>query len=122
MGPWLVEALFDVETGELTRVDFVWLALGVLAYMFATVLGQAVVARGWHAGQALGWLVGTIVLAAVTLSPGDVRLRVELAFLIGSLAVVPVVAPFAWRRGRPPGAEDPVPDPTPTMATGRPAD
>jgi hypothetical protein len=97
------------------------LTFGVLAYMFATVLGQAVVARGWHAGQAVGWLIGTIVLIGVTLGPGDLRLRVELAFAIGSLAVIPVVLPFAWRKGRQPLAP-PVLDPTPTLTAGRPAD
>jgi O-antigen/teichoic acid export membrane protein len=118
LGPFLVRVLFDVDEG-LTRADFAWLGGGTLAYMIATVLGQAVVARGWHAGQAVGWLVGTVVLVAVTLGPGDVRLRVELAFAIGSLAVIPVVVPFAWRRGHSP---DPPPtDPLP-LAAGRPVD
>ena len=121
-GPWLAELMFDAPGGALTRVDFAWLTFGVLAYMFATVLGQAVVARGWHAGQAVGWLVGTIALVAVTLGPGDVRIRVELAFAIGSLAVIPVVLPFAWRRGPLPAQDDIPPDPTPTLAAGRPAD
>lgn len=122
LGPWLAELMFDVPGGILTRVDFAWLTFGVLAYMVATVLGQAVVARGWHAGQAVGWLVGTIVLVAVTLGPGDVRIRVELAFAIGSLAVIPVVLPFAWRRGGLPVAPEVPTDPTPTLAAGRPAD
>jgi O-antigen/teichoic acid export membrane protein len=120
-GPDLVRLLFDVRSG-VNRVDFAWLAGGTLAYMIATVLGQAVVARGWHAGQALGWLVGTVVLVVVTLGPGDVRLRVELAFAAGSLVVAPVLLPFAWRRGRPPATDGAGPDPVPTLATGRPAD
>jgi O-antigen/teichoic acid export membrane protein len=122
LGPWLAELMFDAGAGVLTRVDFVWLTFGVLAYMFATVLGQAVVARGWHGGQAVGWLIGTIVLIGVTLGPGDIRLRVELAFAIGSLAVIPVVFPFAWRKGGQVAPVDPVPDPTPTLTAGRPAD
>jgi O-antigen/teichoic acid export membrane protein len=121
IGPWLAGIMFNNSAG-LTRVDFAWLTAGVLAYMFATVLGQAVVARGWHAGQALGWLVGTVVLVLVTLGPGDVKTRVELAFAVGSLAVIPVVVPFAWRKGRPPGAHPLTPDPTPTLTAGRPAD
>lgn len=122
LGPWLAELMFDAGGGVLTRVDFAWLTFGVLAYMFATVLGQAVVARGWHAGQAVGWLIGTIVLIGVTLGPGDLRLRVELAFAIGSLAVIPVVLPFAWRKGRQLAPAAPVLDPTPTLTAGRPAD
>lgn len=121
LGPALVRVLFNVESG-VDRADFAWLAGGTLAYMIATVLGQAVVARGWHAGQALGWFVGTLVLVAVTLGPGDVRLRVELAFAIGSLAVMPVLLPFAWRRGRPVAGGGGPADPVPTLATGRPAE
>lgn len=121
IGPWLAGIMFNAGN-SLTRVDFAWLSGGVLAYMIATVLGQAVVARGWHAGQALGWLVGTVVLVLVTVGPGDVKTRVELAFAFGSLAVIPVVVPFAWRRGTPPGAATPGADPTPTLAAGRPAD
>lgn len=120
-GPWLAGIMFNAS-GSLDRADFAWLTAGVLAYMMATVLGQAVVARGWHAGQALGWLVGTAVLVLITLGPGDVKTRVELAFAFGSLAVLPVVIPFAWRRGRPPGAAEPEDDPTPTLTAGRPAD
>jgi O-antigen/teichoic acid export membrane protein len=96
-GPDLVRLLFSVPD-VLGRVDFAWLAAGTLAYMAASVVGPAVVARGRHGAQALGWLVGTAVLVAVTLGPGDVRLRVELAFAIGSFAVVPVLLPFAWSR------------------------
>jgi O-antigen/teichoic acid export membrane protein len=119
IGPWLAGIMFETG-GTLTRTDFAWLTAGVLAYMMATVLGQAVVARGRHAWQALGWLVGTVVLVLVTLGPGDVKTRVELAFAIGSLAVIPVVLPVAWRRG---GSRSPeTPDPTPTLAAGLPSD
>jgi O-antigen/teichoic acid export membrane protein len=96
-GPELVRLLFG-QSDVLGHVDFAWLAAGTLAYMVASVVGPAVVARGRHAAQTLGWLVGTAVLVAVTLGPGDVRLRVELAFAIGSFAVIPVLAPFAWSR------------------------
>jgi O-antigen/teichoic acid export membrane protein len=99
-GPKLVRLLFGVPD-VLDRVDFAWLAAGTLAYMVASVVGPAVVARGRHAAQTLAWLVGTALLVAVTLGPGDVRLRVELAFAIGSFAVIPVLAPFAWSRHAP---------------------
>jgi O-antigen/teichoic acid export membrane protein len=104
-GPELVRLLFG-QPDVLGRVDFAWLAAGTLAYMVASVVGPAVVARGRHAAQTLGWLVGTAVLIAVTLGPGDVRLRVELAFAVGSFAVVPVLAPFAWSRHAPPVAPE----------------
>jgi hypothetical protein len=118
LGPWLVRVLFDA-TDVLTRVDFAWLAAGTVAYMVALVLGQAVVARGWHGSQALGWLAGAVVLTAITLGPGDVRLRVELAFAVGSAAVVPILLPFAWRRHRPgPDQREPVP----SVSAGIPVD
>jgi O-antigen/teichoic acid export membrane protein len=108
LGPWLVPPLFGVDD-VLGRSDFAWLAAGTLAYMAAIVVGQAVIARGRHAVQAVGWLVGTIVLIAVTLGPGDVRTRVEVAFAVGSLSVIPVLAPFAWSRRMP--AVPPAPEP-----------
>ncbi|GII22259.1 polysaccharide biosynthesis protein [Planosporangium mesophilum] len=97
VGPDLVPLLFS-QPDVLGRAGFAWLTAGTLAYMVASVVGPAVVARGRHAAQTLGWLVGTAVLVAITLGPGDVRLRVELAFAIGSLVVIPVLAPFAWSR------------------------
>jgi O-antigen/teichoic acid export membrane protein len=100
LGPLLVPPLFGVAD-VLDRSDFAWLAFGTLAYMAAIVVGQAVIARGRHAVQALGWLVGVVVLLAITFGPGDVRLRVEVAFAVGSLAVIPVLAPFAWSRRMP---------------------
>ncbi|GAA1801675.1 lipopolysaccharide biosynthesis protein [Planosporangium flavigriseum] len=100
LGPWLVKLLFG-QTDVLGRAGFAWLAAGTLAYMVASVVGPAVVARGRHAAQTLGWLVGTAVLVAITLGPGDIRLRVELAFAIGSFAVIPVLVPFAWSRSAP---------------------
>jgi O-antigen/teichoic acid export membrane protein len=96
-GPQLVRLLFGVPD-VLGRADFALLAAGTLAYMVASVVGPAVVALNRHAAQTLAWLVGTAVLIAITLGPGDVRLRVELAFAIGSFAVIPVLVPFAWSR------------------------
>jgi O-antigen/teichoic acid export membrane protein len=107
-GPELVRLLFG-QRDVLGRVDFAWLAAGTLAYMVASVVGPAVVARGRHAAQTLGWLVGTAVLVAVTLGPGEVRLRVELAFAIGSFAVIPVLVPFAWSRHAHAVAQEPEP-------------
>jgi O-antigen/teichoic acid export membrane protein len=117
IGPWLVRVLLGAAD-VLTRVDFAWLAVGTLAYMIALVLGQAVLARGWHGVQAMGWLVGTLVLLAITFGPGEVRTRVELAYAIGSAAVVPVLLPFAWRPHRG-GA---TPEPTPAVSAGIPVD
>jgi O-antigen/teichoic acid export membrane protein len=116
-GPQLVRLLFG-KPDVLGRLGFAWLAAGTLAYMVASVVGPAVLARGRHAAQTLGWLVGTAVLVAITLGPGDVRLRVELAFAFGSVAVIPVLAPFAWSRHAP--VVTSVPEPV--VVAGRKAD
>jgi O-antigen/teichoic acid export membrane protein len=82
-GPWLVRVLFDVGT-VLDRVDFAWLSTATTVYMVATVLGQAGLALGGHRDQAVAWVTGFLVLLGVTALPGEVLLRVELAFLAGS--------------------------------------
>ena len=52
------------------------------------VLGQGVLARGRHRDQALAWVAGARRWSLVTLLPGDVVMRVELGYAVGSLVVV----------------------------------
>jgi O-antigen/teichoic acid export membrane protein len=87
LGPWLIRVLFDAP-GVLGVADFAWLAAGTCAYLWAMVLGQGVLARGRHRDQALAWVAGTAALVLVTLLPGDVVMRVELGYAVGSLVVV----------------------------------
>jgi O-antigen/teichoic acid export membrane protein len=87
LGPWLIRVLFDAP-GVLGVGDFAWLAAGTCAYLWAMVLGQGVLAQGRHRDQALAWVAGTAALVLVTLLPGDVAQRVELAYTAGSLVVV----------------------------------
>ena len=95
-GPWSARILFDEAADLLGTADFAWLAAGTLMYMAAMVVGQAVVARGRHWIQTIGWAAGTVVLGLVTFSPGDVLLRAEMAFAAGSLAVFGFIVFFAW--------------------------
>jgi O-antigen/teichoic acid export membrane protein len=90
-GPWLVGVLFDTEP-VLGRTDFAWLATATTVYMVATVLGQAVLAFAGHRDQALGWAAGFLVLVAVTLIPGEILTRVELAYLAGSTVAAGLLA------------------------------
>jgi hypothetical protein len=69
-------------------MDFFWLSIGTVAYLLATVVGQAVIARGYHRRQLLGWVLGTLALLAVTCLPGDAALRVEAAYAVGPLVVL----------------------------------
>ncbi|MFD7629591.1 lipopolysaccharide biosynthesis protein [Streptomyces sp. NPDC059851] len=87
LGPWLIEVLFGAEP-VLGSFDFFLLSVGTVAYMFAMVLGQALMVFKRHNLQLLCWAVGTAVLAGVTFAPGDVALRVILAYALGSLATV----------------------------------
>ena len=96
-GPALAVALFDAPD-VLGAGDYAWLAVGTLGYLWALVLGQGVLALGRHRDQALAWVAGSVVLIAVTLAPGTVALRVELAFAAGSLVVAGLLA--VMLRGR----------------------
>ncbi|MFD8631488.1 lipopolysaccharide biosynthesis protein [Streptomyces sp. NPDC059533] len=86
IGPWLIEVLFGAAPGQLGHVDFLWFALGTTAYMLAMVLGQAQMVLHKHRAQLVCWVLGTVVLIGITVVPGDIALRVGLAYAIGSLA------------------------------------
>jgi O-antigen/teichoic acid export membrane protein len=107
LGPWLIRALFDAPD-VLTRVDFAWLAVATLAYLWAMVLGQALLAQDRHRAQALSWAIATGALVVVTLLPMSVALRVEIAYAAASIAAA---ASMAARLRRPRTAE-----PTPAPA------
>ncbi|GHH68348.1 hypothetical protein GCM10018781_24970 [Kitasatospora indigofera] len=83
LGPWLIQVLFKAQP-VLGPVDFLWLVLGTLCYMLATVFGQALMALGRHHRQLFSWLAGTVVMVAVTLMPGDIATRVEVGYLAGA--------------------------------------
>ncbi|MEU9667285.1 hypothetical protein AB0E25_17145 [Streptomyces bobili] len=87
LGPALLPAVFGAPD-VLGAADFAWLSLGTTLYMLAMVLGQALLTSGGARQQLLAWIVGTTVLIAVTLSPLELRTRVEIAYAVGSLAVV----------------------------------
>ncbi|MGK5440328.1 polysaccharide biosynthesis protein, partial [Micromonospora sp. URMC 105] len=97
LGPWLVGTLFDAA-GVLGHGDFAWLAVATLAYLWAMVLGQALLALDRHRAQALAWAVGVAALIAVTLTPASVALRVELAYTVGSVVVAATMALLLRRR------------------------
>ncbi|MER7892646.1 polysaccharide biosynthesis protein [Micromonospora sp. NPDC094482] len=119
LGPWLVGALFDAP-GVLGHGDFAWLAAATLAYLWAMVLGQALLALDRHRAQAIAWTAGVAALIAVTLLPAPVVLRVELAYAIGSVIVAATMA--AMLRGGVRRPTTPTPSPadavTPAVSGG----
>lgn len=90
LGPWAVTTMFGAAR-VLGDWDFALLVAGTTGYLLALVLGQGVLALGRHERQTLAWVVGTAVLVAVTLLPGDVSLRVGAAYAAGSAAVAGVL-------------------------------
>ncbi|MFI6263611.1 polysaccharide biosynthesis protein [Micromonospora sp. NPDC051006] len=91
LGPWLVGMLFDAPD-VLGHGDFAWLAVATLAYLWAMVLGQALLALNRHRAQAAAWTVGVAALAVATLAPLSVALRVELGYTVGSVVVAATMA------------------------------
>jgi O-antigen/teichoic acid export membrane protein len=96
LGPWAITVFFDAKR-VLGDWDFALLVTGTTAYILALVLGQAVMALGRHRLQTLAWLVGSATLAAVTLVPGDISLRVGAGYLVGSATVAGVLLAMLWR-------------------------
>ncbi|GIJ78904.1 hypothetical protein SAMN05443287_104226 [Micromonospora phaseoli] len=117
LGPWLVTVLFDAPD-VLGHGDFAWLSLATLAYLWAMVLGQALLARDRHLVQAVAWTVGIAALAAATLAPLPVALRVELAYTVGSLVTAAVMVAELARARRPAGPTTPANTPVPATTTG----
>ncbi|MGW3896272.1 polysaccharide biosynthesis protein [Micromonospora profundi] len=86
LGPWLVQTLFDAPA-VLGHGDFAWLSVATLAYLWAMVLGQGLLALDRHRAQAAAWAVGVAALVVATLAPVATTLRVELGYAIGSAVV-----------------------------------
>ncbi|WP_233512366.1 polysaccharide biosynthesis protein [Micromonospora deserti] len=108
LGPWLVRALFDAPD-VLGHGDFAWLAVATLAYLWAMVLGQALLALDRHRAQAVAWTVGVAALIVATLAPLSVALRVELGYTVGSVVVAATMAVLLRGAGRPvPAAHPPL--------------
>jgi O-antigen/teichoic acid export membrane protein len=121
LGPWLIKTLFAAAPA-LGDLDFALLAAGTGAYLLAQVLGQGVLALGHHRDQTLAWLGGSTVLVVVTVMPGQVNLRVEGAYALGSLAVAALLGlALARRSGVLPARTGTVVDQV-TPSTGRAVD
>ncbi|MFF5173557.1 lipopolysaccharide biosynthesis protein [Micromonospora sp. NPDC000089] len=119
LGPWLVRTLFDTAD-VLDHGDFAWLAVATLAYLWAMVLGQGLLALDRHRSQALAWVVGVAALAAVTAYPAPLALRVELGYAVGSVVVAAVMAVLlrSGPRTTPTTPARPVDEAVATGATG----
>ncbi|MFG2818809.1 lipopolysaccharide biosynthesis protein [Kitasatospora sp. NPDC048365] len=122
LGPWLIQLLFNAGPA-LGCLDFLWLVLGTLCFMLATVFGQALLSLGRHQQQLLSWLAGTAVLVLVTLGPGDVGTRAELGYLAGAAVSAAGMLWSLFRSlpaGRPSAVAAPAPAEGPSSAAAVP--
>lgn len=87
LGPGVLRLLFGPAFG-LPRGDLVLLALSAGVLMLGLALQSAVVALDDHRWSGLGWLAGVLVFLALLVVPLPVLLRVEVALVVGSVAVV----------------------------------
>lgn len=91
IGPWVVRALFGKEF-TLGRADITYLAGASASFMVAVALAQGLIALHGHRPAALAWLGGVTVFVAVVVSRSGLFLRVEQAFLAGSIATAASMA------------------------------
>lgn len=86
IGPWVVRVLFG-SGFPLGRGDLFLLAAGAGAYMVALAYAQAVIALGQHVRAAVGFGLGLAVsILGFTIGTETLALRLELGFLLGSIA------------------------------------
>ncbi|MCU1344653.1 MAG: hypothetical protein JWL70_919 [Acidimicrobiia bacterium] len=84
LGPFALKVAYD---SDLSRRTFTLLALGAGLYMGAVAMTQALIALHGHAKVAAVWAIGLGAFVVGTeVSAKDLLLRVELGFVIGSLA------------------------------------
>jgi O-antigen/teichoic acid export membrane protein len=113
LGPWIIKVFFDAPRGVLGALDFAWFSAGTLCYMVAMVLGQGLMSMNRHRHQLVAWIGGTVVLWSITVLPGDIRVRVEIAFAAGAAATALLMAIMlrAGLKGTVRPAADPMPTP-----------
>ena len=86
VGPWVLGLVFEGE-GEYARGGLVLVALGMGLYLASATLNQAALARGQATRAAGCWAASALAFLGLLLAPWpeDPVLRVEGAFLLGSM-------------------------------------
>jgi membrane protein implicated in regulation of membrane protease activity len=66
--------------------------------MLALTFGQALIALEHHGRYAFAWVIGVVAfLVTVVISGGDVLVRAELAYAVGSTVTLIAMAALLWR-------------------------
>lgn len=120
VGEPAVRIVFGSEF-SLSRRDLTLLTAATAMLLLALTSGQGLVALAAHRRVAIGWLCGVGAFLATTAAPVRVILRVEMAFLVGSVVAAAALAVLLAERLRLPigldldgGAVHPVPDVPPS--------
>jgi O-antigen/teichoic acid export membrane protein len=97
LGPWAVRTFFGSDF-QLDVRDMALLGFGSALYMLALTFGQALIALEHHGRYAFAWVIGVIAfLITVVISGGDVLVRAELAYAVGSTVTLVAMAALLWR-------------------------
>ncbi|MGZ6978346.1 MAG: lipopolysaccharide biosynthesis protein [Acidimicrobiia bacterium] len=91
LGPTVVRLAFGADFA-LDRRDLAVLAAASCIYLLGLTLSQALIALKHQARVAVGWGIGIVTLAIVTILGHDLLLRVELGFLAGAGAAAVAMA------------------------------
>jgi O-antigen/teichoic acid export membrane protein len=95
LGPAVGEILF--EDFDISNTNLGLLATGSGAFIVALTIAQALIALEGHARQTVAWFGGIVVFGVVIAIVSDLFLRVELAFLFGSIAAALMMLLFLVR-------------------------
>lgn len=91
LGPAIVRIAFGPDFA-LDRRDLALLAAASCVYLLGLTLSQALIALRRQSRVAIGWGVGIVALAVVTIVGHDLLLRVELGFLAGAVSAAIAMA------------------------------
>lgn len=91
LGPLVLRVLFG-DRFALGRMDLTLLAAASGAFMLTLCVAQALIALGYHARSAIGWLVGIGVFVVVTALGHSLLTRVEVGYLAGALCALAVAS------------------------------
>ena len=97
MGPQAVRLVFGAEY-DISRGAATLVALGVAAYLVASVSNDVAVALGEHLRLGLAWATGIASACLVAALVPDLVLRATLPLLVGSVVAAAVLLPAVRHR------------------------
>lgn len=96
-GPPVIRLLFGHEYA-ISRSVATMVALGVAAYLVASVTNDVAVALGEHRRLWPAWMIGSVAAALVAVTLTDLVLRSTVPLLVGSVVAAALLLPVVRRR------------------------